>query len=379
MSISENFNIFERHQSKWMIGSAIIVAGSIVAVFHSHFGDLVSHPQILGYGAGITALLGVSSYLINKKMHQHTSNTQLKTLMVVIGVTFLAVLALSIVDPAHIGIKDHRNVFGFGVGASVAALLLVGAAISTRQTATDKEIQSLRDLRTQLTWTTSQKQTNRVIQLGKNPKNQCVEAFIKVYKTSNLQKWGPFEELAYLISEKLEFHVVPPTTCIQDTNQRLVVLQKAIHPASTQHHHAGNNLNMINMKSMSRCLLFNLVVGRHDGSKENTVEDQDSHLYEVDNERIGYAKCSSWIFDSFGDQVIDPSAIDNLMRFSERDLEEVFTNFRQKHPKGTIPKNIKLNLQKVKEKLKIPGTHYVRDFKDMTSKVHEQQLEAPFH
>lgn len=180
---------------------------------------------------------------------------------------------------------------------------------------------------------------------------------------------APLEELAYKIDQLFKFNVVPNTICFEKKeeieefsrlsrytsslrDQKVIVAQQAIQTPRDQPYiqTSDEQLNSLEKTHLQKAVFLNLILGREDGRKENSVCDLEGKLFEIDNERIGSRKSDSWIFSKFQQLTFDQSIIDLVKDIEEPALEAVFNEFENHHPLDIqIKKNILENFRLLKK------------------------------
>jgi len=184
------------------------------------------------------------------------------------------------------------------------------------------------------------------------------------------------EQLAYLISERLNLNVVPAAVAIEGFNEEIdkisetvrkrlttssgqdryqgVVVQKKVNAhfilerlGNTQ----GGVLSSIiswslsffrglffsislNHKHLSKAVLFNIVAGRTDARRDNSMFDSAGKVMEIDNEYIGRDKTSSWIFGAFPDHILSRDVIDAFLDTDSSVIEDVFKDFGRRYSRN---------------------------------------------
>lgn len=167
------------------------------------------------------------------------------------------------------------------------------------------------------------------------------------------------EQLAFLISHALEFNVVPPTIVTKlkmDPKCRMAskmdcVVQSAVHLADKQTHLLeGVKHNEMDLSQIHQLILFNMIVGRHDGRPCNTVLDKQNRFIEVDNESLGFESTDSWLLEEFERTVLSKELVKNFLTLEEITIKNVF--LRMKADSLTfdesVQKNILSNFAKIK-------------------------------
>lgn len=181
--------------------------------------------------------------------------------------------------------------------------------------------------------------------------------------TANENINSTLDELAYLLSHSLSFNIVPKTLLMNKDEELLpslkkwestlftgeiknAILQEAIEPAKEQ------NFANADQIMLQKAILFNLIIGRHDGRRDNSLLDENGQVWEIDNEDCGNRTVSSWLFQEFGDLVISPEVISTFSKLNESDIEKAFKKFEKFHKDKVDPvirQNIILNFQSLKQ------------------------------
>lgn len=219
---------------------------------------------------------------------------------------------------------------------------------------------------------------NREIVLGKS-KNRNDQILIKkppcsknYYIRSYLAKQ---EQLAYLISERLGLNVVPAVVAIEGFDKEIdkisetvrkhlttgsgqdryqgVVVQKKVNAhfilERLDHVHSGIIPRIIslilslfrglffsislNQKQLAKAVLFNIISGRTDARRDNSMIDSTGKVMEIDNEYIGSNKSNSWLFDAFSDHILSKDVIDGFLETDSSIIEDVFKDFGRRYSK----------------------------------------------
>lgn len=317
-----------------------VFGGSLLALTFGLSEDLTLQPQIIGYGAAFASLIGISGYFIYRKITSSPYNYKSEALIALIGAIALLAIALSLKDPAQLGIANHLSLFGFGVGAMSA---FMGSASLLRMAL------NLKQESTVCTWKKLALQKgSRIIEIGSNDKGVAI--LVRKYPQTQEQRFSaPDEELAYLISKKFKLNVVPPTCYVKGQNP--YVLQQAV--SLHRDTDGACQFGLCNAKSRQRCLLFNIITGRHDAHIFNSLLDGNKMMHEADNEDIGFTTSDSWLFTHMGNETIDQDLIEGLMRFTVKDLDAVFADFALRHGpvNELMQQNIRANFLKLQQAL----------------------------
>jgi hypothetical protein len=134
------------------------------------------------------------------------------------------------------------------------------------------------------------------------------------------------EQLAFLISHRLQLGVVPPTIALEGYQDKIeTVLPKPLlqyakvgcDPKTYENSYAGvvvqegvlleenqDNFNRdsLDLDQAQKAVIFNLITGRIDAGRKNTVVAQFGKLTELDNEKLGQPLGSdSWLLSEFAE------------------------------------------------------------------------------
>lgn len=168
-----------------------------------------------------------------------------------------------------------------------------------------------------------------------------------------------YDAIAYLIDCAFNFGIVPPSFLVQkdtpiDTSfirknefffKFPFIMQTAIEIEASQQIHLNKEFakDAINKEQIQKAILFNIIAGKHDGRPDNTVIDTKNHVYEIDNEQIGFCKTDSWMKTVYADLVFDQDIIENVINTPESILVEVFDLFEEEY-KLTLEDGFKDNI-----------------------------------
>lgn len=197
----------------------------------------------------------------------------------------------------------------------------------------------------------------RQIVIGSNTKGDKI--FIKqpIGKTACIsQPYAKQEQLSFMISHRLNLGVVPVTMAcegyqsIWHRSSTLIKAQLGVHEGSkgvvvqegvvlfpNQFHMHQDRLKKsseegtrviaelaLDIDQICKALLFNIIVGRRDAGRRNSVIDQFKNIQEVDNENIGNTKTDSWLFESFAECSVSQKVIDDLLKIEDGVFENIF-------------------------------------------------------
>lgn len=181
------------------------------------------------------------------------------------------------------------------------------------------------------------------------------------------QPYAKQEQLSFMVSHRLNLDVVPVTMACEgyknildrismavrshlfngiDDNYKGVVIQEGVEFASNQFH-MKNFVNLrlsnedaekevleqgkkaisefaLNIDNICRAIIFNVIIGRTDAGRRNSVIDKFNKIKEIDNESIGATKTDSWLLDIFSDCILNRELVDNLLAFEDSLFENIF-------------------------------------------------------
>ena len=218
-------------------------------------------------------------------------------------------------------------------------------------------------------------QSCRDIVIGSNKEGNKI--FIKSTTGKRMRinaQYSKRDQLAYMISHRLNLGVVPPTMACEGYQNILgrssiakklhdcegVVIQEGVPLHSNQFHMDKNSLiseeecykikakfsekdaeKVINencnrvisklslkVNDICRTAIFNIIVGRRDADRRNSVVDTNGNIKEIDNENIGSTKTSSWLFDVFSECILDRKLIDNILTIEDSQLDNIFKDLK---------------------------------------------------
>ncbi len=193
------------------------------------------------------------------------------------------------------------------------------------------------------------------------------------------QKRAKNEQLAFLISQWLSLNVVPATMALEGYEQSMkellpqsvfnelrqgnnlkwertfdgVVIQEGLFLHKNQIH-VEKNPSMsfeefgLDMDQVHRAVLFNLIVGRFDAGKQNTVIDSSKRIMEYDNEKLGYKEKDSWLFVTFADTIISKKVIEDILTKDVSIIKKVFKELSQFEFETTLELLIAENFEIIK-------------------------------
>lgn len=182
------------------------------------------------------------------------------------------------------------------------------------------------------------------IHLDKNSKQILYTKAPSFEKYRDIQeKKLKYDLLAFKISQHFELHVVPATTIINNNDKLKItentIFQKAVNLNDNQFHiqnlktqKSNFEENFINLKNLHEAILFNLLTGRKDGRKENSVIDKNNNIQEIDNEQIGNNKTDSWLLKKKYIPIIPQftkKIMKNFIKHDEETIERIFTEMKE--------------------------------------------------
>lgn len=184
------------------------------------------------------------------------------------------------------------------------------------------------------------------------------------------------EQLAFLVSHRLDLHVVPTTLaveCCKKTIQKRfpaefskflqngfddtcegVVIQEGV-PRSPEQLHMdetipASSLSLsLDMDQIHRAIILNIILGKVDAARRNTVVDEHQRVMEIDNEEIGRGKTSTWMFIPFSHTVIDKKIINDILRYDVSVIEDIFSDMEYFDFPEEFMANIKGNFTRLHE------------------------------
>jgi hypothetical protein len=351
----------QKYRTEIVIGVALLTLACMFGGMHGQFAGISAHPQAFALGLALTGALSVAGYFIHRKIDAKYSAP-------LIGIMALGVLGLGMA-----GMGSHLNLLGFGVGVGLVSLLAIQAIkmANERKKTSEKEqtpnatpetlpqavvplnipltnvpeFNAMRELAQKINrWATATEVTcTRSVERGYTPDSSAPQLFVKRPTEEANHTNSPYEELAYLLSKKLELNCVPPTMFVPGKDP--FILQGAIDVAPTS---ADQD-----PESAQRALFLNIIAGKRDGHIYNSVTDKHNNIWEIDNEGVGYLGSDSWMFGRFRSLTLDPKLIASLSRFKESDLDEVFEDFSSRHRDVGVPMdNITRNFNNLQLALK---------------------------
>ncbi len=195
------------------------------------------------------------------------------------------------------------------------------------------------------------------------------------------------EEIAFLISHRLELNVVPPTMCLSYTyaietspgnydweNSKVEnhpLCQFLSHRHFHRHHNSGmgtvvqqaidldpcqpssENFSVekagLNIFQVQKAILFNLITARIDSAAKNTLINSRQELIEHDNERIGWKKSDSWLLTAFADTLITKEIKQMILNKTIDSITSVFEDMNHFTSAQLYQEQIIKNFEKIKD------------------------------
>lgn len=183
-----------------------------------------------------------------------------------------------------------------------------------------------------------------------------------------LEPYAKQEQLAFMINHRLNLGVVPPTMAckgyisilertskvvkshlyIDDIEEQGVVIQEGVTLLSNQFHMKSDLISYCRLKEESvekvafeqgrrvisefaldinnicQAIIFNVIAGRTDAGRRNSVIDSHSKIQEIDNEYIGDTKTDSWLLEVFSECILSRESVDNFLAIEDSVFENIF-------------------------------------------------------
>lgn len=204
---------------------------------------------------------------------------------------------------------------------------------------------------------------SRKIFVGKD-KNKQQLIFFKAPYSKNYDDQTyclKFDQLSFQISQALKLNVVPTTKVIAikdvfsyEVNLRSpkAVVQSAVATCPTQFHLNENDrekLMDLDLNQVHKAIIFNMIAGRGDCRRSNSVIDENMRILEIDNEHIGYRSTSTWLLDAFKETTLDKSFVDSFLLFDKKIILDVFTDMSNQGfvIEKEVAANIVYNFEKI--------------------------------
>lgn len=220
-------------------------------------------------------------------------------------------------------------------------------------------------------------QSAREILIGSN--SGANEIFIKKPTGKEIflrQPYAKQDQLAFMISHRLNLNVVPATMACEgyksifdrtseavksnlfnriDDSYKGIVIQESVPLLSNQFQMNKDYLKprsyfeidlklskeeaekaiseqcnraiselALDINNICQAIVFNIVVGRTDAGRRNSIIDSFSKIREIDSEYIGGEKTDSWLLDIFSDCILNRKLIDNILAIEDSVLESIF-------------------------------------------------------
>ena len=212
---------------------------------------------------------------------------------------------------------------------------------------------------------------SRLFKIGKDEKGEN-KIFIKYPCGKHMfirQERAKNEQLAFLISHRLGLDVVPATICLKgykieiekilpkSTLSQLkcgfspetykssydgVVVQEALSLKDNQ-----ENLDRTS-EQIQKAIIFNLITGRADAERNNTVITQSGKLMEIDNEKLGFLKeSSSWLLTEFEKTNFSEEVITSLLSKPTETITQIFEEMESFNFPKELQENIITNFKEV--------------------------------
>lgn len=183
----------------------------------------------------------------------------------------------------------------------------------------------------------------RFVQVGIDGNSKAL-IFIKI-------PWGRYsaiqknalkrEQLSFQISHALGLDVVPTTKVIPiehigknpfsllSSNSNCIV-QNAVSTSQTQFHLKSDinsqELNNLNLFHIHKAIIFNMLLGRHDGRAVNSVIDSQMRVMEIDNEFVGLRTTDSWLLETFKETALSTDFVKSFIKFEKKIIFSVLEN-----------------------------------------------------
>lgn len=224
-------------------------------------------------------------------------------------------------------------------------------------------------------------------------KNRENIIFIKMPKIRAYHRnkhYAKLEELAFIISSKLKLNVVPITIApeyhediieeyiaqnkrsfqLSNTYEGTVVQDgvnkntKQIHINNERKITKEDLTSYLDIDQVHKAIIFNIITGRHDGTKVNTVIDVSKGIMEVDNEAIGQRTTNSWLPGYYMETEIKKEIVEEFLSHGESIIEEILANTKHMNIDERTEKNIKENFMRLRELFGGKKPIKINDLKD---------------
>lgn len=216
----------------------------------------------------------------------------------------------------------------------------------------------------------------------KSPNGKYV--FIRQLRAKN-------EQLAFLISHRLKLGVVPPTIAIEGYKDKIeTILPKSMlkyakvgcDPQTHENSYAGvivqegvlleeNQDNFsrdsLDLNQVQKAVIFNLITGRIDAGRNNTVIARSGKLMELDNEKLGQRLSSdSWLLSEFAEMTFSPETINDFLSKPIHTVRQVFEEMNVFVFDQHIKANVTGNFDRIREFFTLQRGNQVK-VKDLTA------------
>jgi hypothetical protein len=212
-------------------------------------------------------------------------------------------------------------------------------------------------------------QPSRYITLATDSNGSDYYIKLPKFKTFQEQKqYALYDELAFTISHTLNLNVVPVTIALE-YHKNLVnayvpntikpslsllsqndsgeyeylgtIVQNAVICSPDQYHlnhDIATMLTKLDIDSVHRAILFNVIVGRVDAGAVNSVVDINNRIIDVDNERIGCTTTDYWLIPHYKDTVISNTIVKQLL---SHNLSNFYNLSNLSNPESILFTNVK--------------------------------------
>lgn len=251
---------------------------------------------------------------------------------------------------------------------------------------------------------------------GRNTRDICIgsdvngqhKIFIKSPGGKNLfirQLRAKNEQLAFLISHRLQLGVVPSTIALEGYQDKIeTVLPKPMwehakvgcDPKTYKNSYAGVviqegvsleenqdnfNRNSLDPDQIQKAVIFNLIAGRVDAGRANSVIAKSGKLMEVDNEKLGYSSLSSdrsissdsWLLSEFAEMTFSTEVIHKFLSQPIDTVRQVFEEMEVFNFDQSTKTNITRNFNKLREFFSLYKDGQVK-VKDLTAFLRNEKL-----
>lgn len=230
---------------------------------------------------------------------------------------------------------------------------------------------------------------------GVNSRNFCVgsdstwknKVFIKSPNGKYIfirQTQAKNEQLAFLISHRLNLGVVPPTIALEGFTDAieaalpmsiLQYMKVGCDPKTYEISYAGVvvqegilleedqtlfNRDSLDVTQIQKAILFNLITGRTDSGPSNTVVARLGKIMELDNEKLGLSMTDSWLLREFSEMCFDPAVIDDFLSMPIHTIRNVFEEMHAFNFDQSTKSTISQNFDKTREFLILHSGNQVK-------------------